>query len=264
MPSNSPKAGFRIKLWTRSPTAPHGHPLRARVWTAGRLFVLFAALAATFGAFFLTSLQVATRAREVQVPDVRGRAVAEATAALAEVGLAIRIDPIRRADAQVPVDHVLSQDPEPGSVLRRQRGVRVRVSDGQRDPSVPAVVGQSELAADGVLQREGVNVDVRSEIRSLTYPAGTVVAQDPPANNRGPAVMLLVNRGEAAPTFVMPDVIGTVGARTAEVLRRRNFRVAITAEVQYPGIPPGVVVDQSPRAGFQVSPNDTIALQITR
>ena len=57
-------------------------PVRKRVWNAGRFFLLAAALAITFGVFFLAALRVATRAREVKVPDLRGMSVAEATTAL--------------------------------------------------------------------------------------------------------------------------------------------------------------------------------------
>src|SRR5262245_33106939 len=124
-----------------SPVAPPR--LRTRVWTAGRLVLLGVALSVTFGAFFLTALRVTTRAREVKVPDVRGQSLSAATTALGNVGLALKVD-LRRADPKVPADHVLSQDPEPGAILRRQRAVRVRVSEGQRDPVVPLVVGQAE------------------------------------------------------------------------------------------------------------------------
>lgn len=264
MPSDSPRAGLLVRLRTRRQTATRSRHLGSRVWTIGRLLLLAGALAVTFALFFLTSLRVANRAREVQVPNLSGLDVPAATNRLADLGLVIRIDPIRRPDATIPADRILWQDPEPGAVVRQQRPVRVRVSEGQVDPTIPGVVGQQELNAGLALQREGVEVAVRSEIRSLSYPAGTVIAQDPPANRRAASATILVNRGEAAPTFVMPDLIGTIGNQTAAVLRRRNFRVAITAEVQYPGIPPGVVVDQFPRAGFQISPSETIALQITR
>ncbi len=110
----------------------------------------------TFGVFFLAAVRVATRAREVRVPDLRGQSVADAKAKLASVGLVLKVDPVRRPDPKVAADHVLTQDPEPGTVLRRQRAVRVRVSDGQREPVVrPWLAGRSEprkstLAGDRV------------------------------------------------------------------------------------------------------------------
>jgi beta-lactam-binding protein with PASTA domain len=62
----------------------------------------------------------------------------------------------------------------------------------------------------------------------------------------------------------MPDLIGTIAVRSAAVLRARGFRVAITGEVAYPGLPPGVVVRQSPQAGFQIAASEPISLEVTR
>ncbi len=65
-------------------------------------------------------------------------------------------------------------------------------------------------------------------------------------------------------TYVMPDLIGTPGARVADLLRRRLFRVTILGEVPYPGLPAGTVVRQTPQAGFQIAPGDPITLEVSR
>jgi serine/threonine-protein kinase len=240
------------------------HAVRDHVWTAGRVLLLAGGLGLTFGVFFLTSFAVATRAREVRVPDVRGKTVAEATTALAAVGLEMAVDPVRRADAKVPADHVLSQEPDPGNTLRRQRPVRIRVSDGQRDPVVPVVVGQADQAATAILSQGGITVAARIDVRGADSPVGTVVAQDPPAKGRAQAVTLIINRGLPDQAFVMPDLIGTIGARAADVLRSHNFRVAPLSVVTYPGLPPGVVVRQTPQAGYRTAPDELIVLEVSR
>jgi serine/threonine-protein kinase len=239
------------------------HEIRTRVWSAGRLLVLAVALAITFGAFFLTALRVTTRAREVPVPDVRGLTVAAATQALGNVGLSLRID-LRRPDPKVAADHILSQEPEPGTIIRRQRAVRVRVSEGQLDPIVPALVGLAERTAEIVLAEERVAIGSRTEVRTASYPPGAIIAQDPPEKQRSARVSLLVNRGDAGMTFVMPDLIGTLGVRVVDILRRRGFRVTVAAEVPYPGLAPGVVVRQTPQAGFQVAYGDPVVLELSR
>jgi serine/threonine-protein kinase len=239
------------------------HPLRARVWTAGRLIVLVGALGLTFGVFFLTAMRVAIHAREVRVPDIHGLSVADATAALANVGLVLKVD-ARRADPKVPADHIVSQDPAANTVLRRDRSVGVRVSEGQRDPVVPDLVGQPERTADIVLAQDQIQIANRAEIGTARYPAGVVIAQDPVSQARSAHVSLLVNRGEGGTTFVMPDVIGTLGLRTVDILRRRGLRVTVTAEVPYPGLPPGVIVRQTPQAGFQIGYGDPVQLEISR
>jgi beta-lactam-binding protein with PASTA domain len=91
-----------------------------------------------------------------------------------------------------------------------------------------------------------------------------VVAQDPPANTPGYRVALLVNRGEQALYYVMPDLIGVDGQRAAAILRARGVRVAVVDSVPYPGVTPGVVLRQNPRAGFQIAPGDPIALEVSR
>ena len=69
---------------------------------------------------------------------------------------------------------------------------------------------------------------------------------------------------EAGVRFVMPDLIGTFGARSAAVLRARGFRVALTAEVPYPGLPAGIVVRQTPQAGFQIALEEPISIEVSR
>jgi serine/threonine-protein kinase len=240
-------------------------PVRQRVWTAGRLLILVAALGVTYGVFFLTAMRVASRAREVQVPDVRGKSVEEATNALAGVGLTARIDPVRRPDPKVAADHILVQQPEPGTVLRRQRSVRLHVSDGIRAPAVPDVVGKLERTAEIALADARVEVGARAEIRSPGYVSGSVVAQDPAPTERANAVNVLVNRGDEDERFVMPDLIGTPFDRVASILRSANFRIAISGSVTYPGVGAGVVVSQSPQAGFQLSrKTDLISVEVSR
>ncbi|MEO8481757.1 MAG: PASTA domain-containing protein [Acidobacteriota bacterium] len=242
---------------------PKPRALSTRVWRSGGILVLAVALLVTFGAFFLTGMRVANRAREVKVPSLLGLTMADANRALAEVGLVLKIE-MRRPDPKVPVDQVLAQDPAAGSVLRRQRQVRVRVSDGQRDPAVPSVIGMAERTAEMVLAQDKIEIADRAEIRSRTMETGSVVAQDPPSKVQSAKVSLLVNRGEEATAYVMPDVIGALSARVVDILRRHGFRVTVAAEVPYPGIAPGIVVRQSPQAGFRIGYGEAVQLEVSR
>jgi serine/threonine-protein kinase len=246
------------------PAKPGARPVRKRVWKAGRLLVLLAALGLTYGVFFLAAMRVATRAREVAVPDLQGQSVADASALLSQVGLTIRIDETRRPDPKVPAGHILSQEPEPGTVFRRQRSVRVRLSDGQRDPVVPGVVGSPERTAETTLAAERVTIAGRAEVRAAEYGPGVIIAQSPPASQRAAAVTLLVNRRDDNETFVMPDLIGTLADRSIALLRAQNFRVTVTAEVPYPTMPVGVVVRQSPLPGYRVTSVQPISLEVSK
>jgi eukaryotic-like serine/threonine-protein kinase len=239
-------------------------PLHSRVWSLGKFFVLMGALGLTFLVFFGVSMRVALWARDVQVPSLVGRTVNEATAALADRDLALRVEENHRPDDKIEVGKVMQQEPEAGVTSRRQRTVRVWISSGPKRTIVPPLVGQNERAAQSSLQQQGVVVSSVSEFRSSDYPADVVVAQDPAATSPAPEVSILLNRGELSTTYVMPDVIGVDGERAADALRRQGFRVSIVGTQPYPGVPPGTVVRQQPAGGFRVGASDAISLEVSR
>jgi eukaryotic-like serine/threonine-protein kinase len=241
-----------------------GMPLGTRVWGLGKLLLIIGALAATYLLFAGVAMRVALRAREVQVPRLVGSSVNDASQALADLGLALRIDPNQRPDEKVPAGRIMQQDPPPGVQARQQRTIRVWVSSGPRSTTVPVLVGQTERTAQIRLEQDGLEIGSISEFRSPDYAADAVVSQDPPPSSRAPRVSMLLNRGEQATTYVMPDLIGMNGERAAEALRSRGFRVSIVGSQPYPGVPPGTVVRQQPAGGFQVGPGDPISIEVSR
>src|SRR3970282_326978 len=107
-------------------------PFGSRVWSLGKFFVLMGTLGLTFLAFFGVSMRVALWAREVQVPSLVGQTVNDATAALTELGLGLRVDENQRPDDRVEAGRVMQQEPAAGLVSRRQRTVRVWISSGPK------------------------------------------------------------------------------------------------------------------------------------
>jgi serine/threonine-protein kinase len=237
---------------------------RFGVWSVGRLLLLAAALAGTFLLFFGVALRVALRAREVQVPALVGKSVNDASQSVGALGLTLRVDAVRRTDPAIPANRIMQQDPAAGAAARSQRSVRVWLSAGPRTTTVPELIGQTDRTARLRLQQDGVDLASVSEFRSPDYPADAVVSQDPPPDSKAPKVSLLLNRGEEAVTFVMPDLIGMDGTRASEALRERGFRVTIVGSQPYPGVPTGTVVRQQPQGGFRVSPSDPISLEVSR
>jgi serine/threonine-protein kinase len=209
-------------------------------------------------------MRVAMKTREVEVPQLSGKSVNEASVLLIDAGLRLKVEEGRRVDPKVPAGQILAQDPAAGIRTRRERSVKVWVSAGPRSSIVPALVGESDRTAQMRVQQDGFIVSSLSEIRSAEYPAGTVVAQTPPAKSQSERVALLVNRGERGATYVMPDLIGVNGDRAADVLRARGFRVAVVGDHPYPGVPAGVVLRQAPQAGFQIAPGEAISIEVSR
>lgn len=238
--------------------------LRTRVWSFGKILVLAGALAATFFVFAGIAMRVAVRARQVTVPELVGKSIADATALASGLDLQLRIDETRRPDAKVPAGFVIGQDPVGGAAARRQRSIRVWISAGAHVARAPNLIGETQRSAEIRVQQEGLLIGTVTEVRSALYPPDVIVAQDPPPTTQTAEVRLLVNRGEDRATYVMPDLIGLSGERAADVMRIRGFRVSVTSQSVASSIPPGVVVRQTPNGGYQVHPGDAIALEVSR
>jgi beta-lactam-binding protein with PASTA domain len=239
-------------------------PLRTRVWSYGKILLLAGALAATFFLFAGIAMRVAIRARQVAVPDLAGRSVAEATSLTSALELELRVDEARRPDPKVPAGSVIGQDPAPGSPVRRQRSIRVWLSAGAKVARAPNLLGETQRSAEIRVTQDGLSIATVSEIRSALYAPDVVVAQDPPPSTETSEVRLLVNRGEDRAAYVMPDLIGLNGDRAADLMRTRGFRVTTTAQTATAAIPPGIVVRQAPAGGYQVHPGDPISLEVSR
>ena len=263
--ARSPNAGAGR---TSTPGAPGPYRLGGtwKRWSVrlGTIGVFIAAAGVTFGLFAVAGLQVGLRFREVDVPDLAGRTVDEATTMLGDVDLALRIEPLSRIHATIPARHVAAQDPAAGLTTRSRRRVTVWLSSGASAGSVPTLIGQSEQGARARLQEDALGLSRISEIRSGGYPSDAVVAQEPPPRGSATSVSVLINRGERGATYVMPDLIGVYGGSATEVLRTRGFRVTVSGDYPYPGVPPGIVLRQVPRAGFQIAHGEAISLEVSR
>jgi serine/threonine-protein kinase len=234
------------------------------VWSAGKLLLLSGALLATYALFAAGAMRIALRSREVVLPDLRGRTIGEATAALGDAGIRLRVEEPRRLDPKIAAGQIVMQEPGAGTPVRPQRSIKVWISAGARAGIVPALEGQTSRTAEMRLRQDGMEIADIAEIRSADYTPDAVVAQEPPPQVTADRVALLVNRGEAGATYVMPDLIGVNGDRAADVLRVRGFRVAVVGQQPYPGVPAGVVIRQSPQGGFQIAPGEAISLEVSR
>jgi eukaryotic-like serine/threonine-protein kinase len=241
--------------------------LSTRVWGAGKQVLLGGALILTYFVFAAAAMRLAIKSRDVVVPQLTGKTVAQAGAELVPAGLNLKVEEVRRVDVTAPAGTIISQDPQAGVQTRRERSVKVYVSGGPRATSVPALLGESERTAQLRAQQDGLQLASIAEIRSADYTAGTVVAQNPPPQKAmagGARLTLLVNRGERGETYVMPDLIGVNGDRAADLLRSRGFRVSVVGDHPYPGVPAGIVLRQSPQGGFQFGMSDPVSLEVSR
>src|SRR5437016_14311169 len=110
-------------------------------------------LAASYFAF-----SVFVRSGVTPVPNVTGLSRAEAADKLAEMGLALRRGGGSRYDDKVPAGHVVRQNPDPRTFVKRGSSVEVALSLGPRRVKVPSLAGKALPAAQVTLSAIGLEV----------------------------------------------------------------------------------------------------------
>ncbi|MFD0362529.1 Stk1 family PASTA domain-containing Ser/Thr kinase [Nocardia sp. GCM10030253] len=108
----------------------------------------------------------------VKVPEVRGRATADATKMLTDAGITVRETRLQY-DKNVEGDKVIGTDPAAGTTVQSGDGVTLIVSNAVK---MPMVVGQS--VADARAKLEGLGLQV--QVRQLTpSDSSVVISQNP-------------------------------------------------------------------------------------
>lgn len=227
--------------------------------------LLVTALLVTAGLSALTTMRVVLTSQEVVVPSLVERRLAEAGTVASRHRLQVRVEG-RRHDATTPAERIAAQEPPAGSTLKANRSVRVWISLGPRRIDVPAVRGESLRTARLTLEQAQIPVARVVEVDG-SAPAGDVVLQQPPAGETdalGDGAVLLVSSGTRARDVVMPDLIGRPEPYVQSLFERAGLRRAEVRLRAYPGVPAGVVLRQTPPAGYRVGPETSITLEVSR
>ena len=227
--------------------------------------LLLAALVVTAGVSALTTMRAILTSQEVQVPTLIGRRVTEAGVLAERQRLSVRVEG-RRHDPKVPVDRIVAQEPPPGSTLKTHRTIRIWTSLGARRLIVPVVEGDSLRSARLTLEQAQVGV---GRVVEVDDPAGegTILVQHPPAGETdalAEGVSLLVSRGASSREYVMPDLIGKRTDDVLDALRRSQLKVPEIRYRPYPGVEPGTVLRQAPAAGYRVTRETAVSLEVSR
>jgi len=188
------------------------------------------------------------------VPDVTGMSLKQAAETLAAVQLAVQ-DTLERRGAGVPAGVVIDQVPSGGRTVKSGRRVRLVVSAGGHERSVPDMNGQTLRFARLSLGQEGYVLGDVVRIPAQNVGTDFVLASDPPpgtALTPGRSVSLLVSAPGSGVAWVLPDLRGRRLTRVEDELKLAGFSVQVTLrnnnrfgwslEVVQTDPPPGSVV----------------------
>src|ERR1700686_3817448 len=182
--------------------------LRERLEWVSRMALLVFILAAAAFLSAITAMRIAIHGREVNMPNLVGKNVAEANNLLRTRGLVLRV--ADRIYSELPINVVVRQSPPPGMLMKVSQQAHVVLSLGQRQLQIPLVEGNSLRASRIELLRTGLQVGEVSGVTMAEQPVDTVVIQNPKpgAGAATPRVDVLVSQGPHETAYVMPHLPG--------------------------------------------------------
>jgi len=194
--------------------------------------------------------------RGVEIPDVAGKTMEDATNKLTEAGFTVKAEAVER---DRPNGEVVGTEPEIGSKQNEGSRVTLQVATG---PAIPHIDGP---AADGQASLEALGFTVTTvEQAHASIPAGSVISTDPPEGERaglGQPITLVVSTGPAGPTTVsVPNVVGMTLSQATDALATRQL--GTFSQCQEIAIGDGKVFNQIPEPGRLVDVGSDVSVQI--
>jgi len=197
----------------------------------------------------------------VEVPALIDLDVSEAARRLAQVELEMKL--VSEPHGSVPRQHVITQRPEPGDVVRARRTVTVTVSDGPGAEPVPNFINRTLSEVETQLTELDISLAGVARIPSEA-PRDTVLGQDPspnePIRSQG-ELYLLVSEGRRVQGTFMPDFRELELAKAEDLARSYELEPQITLS-DVAGDKEGVVLDQFPPPDAIVVPGQQVTFTV--
>ncbi len=210
---------------------------------------------------FLLSLGGDSSPDRVAIPTVANLTTAEATSALADLGL--RVQTREKPDPTIAAGRVIASQPPGGTQVDSPSTVDLDVSTGPEQVQVPALAGKTAQQATQALSAIGLELDT-SVARAASTPENLdkVVEQNPSTGvgiTVGSAVKITLGSGPSQ--IRVPDVTGQQVDVARPNIEAAGFKVQI--ENIDSGQTVGEVVSTSPAGGSNATEGDTVTLRVS-
>ncbi len=195
----------------------------------------------------------------VAVPRVAGLRVPEARRVLERKGFEIVIE--RRSSASVPSGKVIGTDPGQGTRLEVGETVTLIASTGVETAAVPNVLGLDRVTATTQLRDAGFVVNA-NPTRS-DEPEDQVLEQDPPAGEEVEVgTELTITYSSGVGTITLGDYVGQKLSYAQRKLAAEGLSVSVDQRETTDSSEDGIVLEQAPTAGTNMSPGDRVRLVV--
>ena len=234
-------------------------PMAKRIMAA-LLFLLCA------GIVFWFALVHTVHRGTLAVPHLIEKNLEEAKRRVHDLGLEMKVEEPGVFSTSVVPGAIAFQEPPPGFHVKSGSAVTVRVSLGGKTIDVPEVRESSLNTALREIERAGLMPGSHARVEGEGA-ADRIIATGPPVGQQvAPAtrIDLLVKTAPHRQLWVMPSLISRSLGRVEQFCRLNRLRLGRAREVNYPGVPSGLVLRQYPPAGSPVAPSEIITVWVSR
>ena len=204
--------------------------------------------------------------REIEAPDFTDMTVEEARDYISENELDLRI---KEGDEVISEDiekgHIVSQDPAGGEMIREGGAIKVNISIGLGDGTVPDLVGNDREDAESLLEAAGFTLGSVTE-QASDEDAGTILSQDPSAGSeaeKGSAVNIVVSDGSKAQASV-PYLIGRTVSDARSALSNAGLQMGDISYDYSNTYAEGEIMWQQYDANAQLERGTSVRVRVSR
>ena len=207
------------------------------------------------------TLIVSSGPGQVVVPSVKNTRTELAIRELEKAELKVTADP--QPSDSVKNGFAIGTSPEEGDRVERGSRVRLFVSSGPEQATMPDVVGLTREAAETRLTREGLEVRVLRE--ESDKPEDEVIAQSPAEGtklDKNERVTITISEGR--PQVDVPNLVGLSQADAQRMLRGEKLGITVRRRTTDNEEEDGQVLDQRPGAGVEVDEGRSVIVIVGR
>ncbi len=181
---------------------------------------------------------------KVTVPDVTGKPIAQARTTLEQAGFKVGTE-TEVYSSDVSSGNVVSTDPKAGEQAEKGATIKINVSKGTEQVSVPDLKGKSADDAQKALSQAGLSGKQGDTVYSDDVAEGAVASQDTSAGskaNKGDTIVYHLSKGTEKVSI--PNVVGMTQANATSKLESAGFSVNVATSAS-DDVDKGNVIKQS-------------------
>lgn len=229
------------------------------------MFVLLFCLSVGVSAYIALTFIIKSE-DTVIVPDLTGKDLVYSLELLTNLGLNTKVRGSEYSEI-IPKNHIIFQDPEPGSEIKKDRDIRIIISKGPQNVIMPNLEGISIQQARIIAEENGLCTGKISRTYSEIKKKDIVMAQSPSPGariTRDYCIDILVSDGARPASYMMPDLTGTALDEAIRILESLNLELGEIRSTYNKRKPRNLIVQHEPLYGYQVLENSSVNLTINR